>query len=139
MNCGVAFKSLSRDLSSTNWPIEYHSADLSRCACQVVCTLGGKNAYLFTLYSRIHCVHIGLISSISSGRNRALRMVAVKGNATRRRRANSGASVIDGKELTARVSGSGSHITAVVLGVPNVGLSDFPEKVPRFCIALILQ
>jgi hypothetical protein len=54
MNCGVAFKSLSRDLSSTNWPIEYHSADLSRCACQLGCRLGGNDAYLFTFCSRIH-------------------------------------------------------------------------------------
>jgi hypothetical protein len=36
MNCGVAFRSLSSDFSSTNWPIEYQSADLSRCRCQCV-------------------------------------------------------------------------------------------------------
>jgi hypothetical protein len=36
MNCGVAFRSLSSDFSSTNWPIAYQSADLSRCLCQCV-------------------------------------------------------------------------------------------------------
>ncbi|KAH8627734.1 hypothetical protein IG631_17502 [Alternaria alternata] len=33
MNCGVALRSFSNDFSSTNWPMEYHRADLSRCGC----------------------------------------------------------------------------------------------------------
>lgn len=31
INCGVAFRSSARRASSTNWPIEYQSADLRRC------------------------------------------------------------------------------------------------------------
>jgi hypothetical protein len=47
-------------------------------------------------------------------------MVAVKDDATRRRRTNSGASVIDGKEAHRLCFWSGSHMTAIVLGVPDV-------------------
>ena len=35
MNCGVAFRSSARRASSTNWPIEYQSADLRRCGGSV--------------------------------------------------------------------------------------------------------